>query len=101
MAYGPMFFSLTLLDSRKNDPNADWQAYPIVSIDDKPAYSQTLANAISNYYVINKNAKNSEAMFKIINVSIGRGKCRQIEGASRRRATVGVKNADEPKSNSD
>lgn len=70
MAYGPMFFSLTLLDSRKNDPNADWQAYPIVSIDDKPAYSQTQANAISNYYVINKDAKNPEAMFKMINVSV-------------------------------
>ncbi|QTH43242.1 extracellular solute-binding protein [Cohnella sp. LGH] len=70
MAYGPMFFSLTLLDSRKNDPNADWQAYPIVSIDDQAAYSQTQANAISDYYVINKNAKNPEAMFKMINVSV-------------------------------
>jgi len=70
MAYGPMFFSLTLLDSRKNDPNADWQAYPIVSADDQPAYTQTEANAITDYYVINKNAKNPEAMFKLINYTV-------------------------------
>ncbi|MDI4647448.1 extracellular solute-binding protein [Cohnella hashimotonis] len=71
MTYGLMYHTLGQLgDSRKNDPNADWQPYPIVSIDDSPANPQTAASSIGSYYVVNKKAKHPEAFFKLANLSV-------------------------------
>ncbi|HZG86277.1 extracellular solute-binding protein [Paenibacillus sp.] len=69
MGYGMMWNTLwPLNDGRKNDPNTDWQAYPIVSADGNPAKPQTPALSVTNYYVVNKHAKNPEALFKMLNL---------------------------------
>jgi putative aldouronate transport system substrate-binding protein len=44
----------------------DWAVYPIPSVDDKPALSPTTA-AVNQFYVINKKAKNPEAVIKLLN----------------------------------
>ncbi|MBB3114496.1 putative aldouronate transport system substrate-binding protein [Paenibacillus phyllosphaerae] len=69
MGYGQMWNTLfPLTDSRKNDPAADWQAYPIVSVDSTSASPQTPASSISNYYVVRKDAEHPEALFKMLNL---------------------------------
>lgn len=69
MSFGQMWIGLFPLgDTRKNDPNADWQAYPIVSTDAAPANPQTPALSINNYYVVSKDAKHPEALFKMLNL---------------------------------
>jgi putative aldouronate transport system substrate-binding protein len=69
MGYGLMWNTLfPLTDSRKNDPNAEWQAYPIVSVDGSPAHPQTPAISVDNYYVVKKDAKHPEALFKMLNL---------------------------------
>lgn len=51
----------------KNDPNTDWKAFPIVSVDDKPA--KVVANmGILGYWVVKKDAKNPEAVVKMLNL---------------------------------
>lgn len=54
-------------DNRKNDPKAQWQAYPIVSSDDKPALAQSPETA-TNFYVIKKAVNNPEAPFQLLNL---------------------------------
>ncbi|MEH7014338.1 extracellular solute-binding protein [Neobacillus niacini] len=69
MAYGAFWLSIWPLQSAaiQNDKLAqDWQSYPIVSTDDQPAKSGT-DNGVGAYFVISKNAKNPEAVMKIIN----------------------------------
>ncbi|WP_123039606.1 extracellular solute-binding protein [Cohnella candidum] len=70
MFYGLMWNTLfpSLGDGRKNDPNTDWQAYPIVSVDGNPANPQTPAVSIDQYYVVNKKAEHPEALFKMLNL---------------------------------
>ncbi len=50
----------------ENDPNADWQCYPIVSATDKPAKPATYVR-ISRYFAVNANCKHPEALIKIAN----------------------------------
>ena len=52
--------------SKQKDPNADWAAYPITSIDNKPAL-HGYSNYVSSYIVVNKNFKNPEAVVKMMN----------------------------------
>ncbi|RAU94701.1 extracellular solute-binding protein [Paenibacillus sp. YN15] len=52
-----------------NDPNADWRPYAVGSIDDKPVKIQ-LNPTVNAYYAVNKNAKNPEAVFKLLNYNI-------------------------------
>lgn len=52
--------------SQTNDPDAYWQAYPIPSIDDKPAKSQYSAS-IGSFIVVRKGYAHPEAVIKMIN----------------------------------
>jgi len=52
-----------------NDPTADWKAYPIVSIDDKPALAAT-GHASGNFYVVKKGTKHPEAAIKMMNLYV-------------------------------
>ncbi len=53
--------------NKDNNPDAEWKMYPIVSLDGSPAHPQ-LADTASNFYVVNKAAKNPEAMIKLVNI---------------------------------
>jgi putative aldouronate transport system substrate-binding protein len=55
-----------LQDSKNKNPKADWRAYPIVSVDDKPAVPMINGPA-ATFYVVNKNMKNPEAAIKMYN----------------------------------
>lgn len=55
-----------LKDSKSKDPKADWKAYPIVSIDEKPA-TPMLSGSAGAFYVVNKSMKNPEAAVKLYN----------------------------------
>lgn len=56
-----------LKETRKNDPNAQWQAYPIVSVDDKQALPSA-GEPAEGFYVVRKGYKHPEAAFKLLNV---------------------------------
>ena len=53
-------------DCKNKDPNSDWKAYPIVSIDDKSGKPMINGSA-TLFFVINKNMKNPEAAVKLYN----------------------------------
>jgi len=73
MHFGQMWNPLwPLVDNKKNDGNADWQAYPIVSADDRTAQPRVNL-AVINYYAVLKSAKNPEALLKIINLFLETG----------------------------
>ncbi|OPA78755.1 hypothetical protein BVG16_10570 [Paenibacillus selenitireducens] len=55
-------------DARKLNPNMDWKAYPILSIDDKPA-RPTVGFPIGTYYVVKKNYKHPEVIVKMFNMN--------------------------------
>ncbi len=74
LVYGPMYYSLWPLNSSKdNDKNADWNPYPIVSIDDKPALARQLAFAVNNYLVVRKGTAHPEAGIKMVNLYAEKG----------------------------
>ncbi|TDG00708.1 extracellular solute-binding protein [Paenibacillus piri] len=52
-----------------NDPKADWKAYPLVSVDDKPALAAT-GNPSGNFYVAKKGSKHPEAVIKMMNLYV-------------------------------
>ncbi|BBH24548.1 hypothetical protein Back11_58930 [Paenibacillus baekrokdamisoli] len=54
-------------DNRKNDPKADWRAFPIVSADSEPALPQ-VADAATSFFVVKKGIKNPEAVVKLLNL---------------------------------
>lgn len=56
-----------LNNMKKNDPNVDWQAYMVPSSDDQPVKMLSPGGATTRFIVINKNAKNPEAVFKLAN----------------------------------
>jgi putative aldouronate transport system substrate-binding protein len=61
-----------LVDNKKNDKNAQWQSYPLVSADDKPAQSR-VGLAVGQYYAVLKETKNPEAVLKVINLFVETG----------------------------
>jgi putative aldouronate transport system substrate-binding protein len=50
-----------------NDPKAEWQSYPLVSIDSKPALAQHDLGTFG-YWVVSKKCKNPEVVVKLMNV---------------------------------
>ncbi|MFD2329946.1 extracellular solute-binding protein [Cohnella sp. GCM10020058] len=52
-----------------NDPKAEWKAYQLASIDDKPALA-AVHMPVTEYFVINKDAKNPEAAIKMLNLFV-------------------------------
>lgn len=70
MFFGSMSAPLSIIDSNvQNDPNADWQSFVIPSIDSNPA-TPIAKMPVSKYYVVSKEAKNPEAIFKLLNFSM-------------------------------
>ena len=67
MFYGVRSFGLSLSPTKRNDKNADWRTYPIVSVDEEPAKPQIKVRE-NPFYVINKDAKHPEAIVKMLNV---------------------------------
>ncbi|BBI36542.1 extracellular solute-binding protein [Cohnella abietis] len=61
--YGPLYPMQAGVDK---DPTVDWKAFPIMSIDDKPAKSQT-ALGVLGYWVVKKEVKHPEAVVKMLN----------------------------------
>jgi len=55
-----------LPDSYKQDPNAVWKPYPIMSSDDKPA-SPSIGLGAGSYFVFKKGAAHPEAIVKLAN----------------------------------
>lgn len=67
MMYGQHWLPFyPLQDAKNKDSNADWQAFPIVSGDDKPA-QPLIGGSAGTFYVVNKNMKNPEAAIKLFN----------------------------------
>ncbi|WP_158560261.1 extracellular solute-binding protein [Paenibacillus contaminans] len=67
LIYGEFWHSAAFGSAVKDDKlMQDWGVYPIPSVDDKPALSPTSA-AVGNFYVVNKKAKNPEAVVKLLN----------------------------------
>ncbi|OPX45687.1 lipoprotein LipO precursor [Ruminiclostridium hungatei] len=54
-----------LKDCAINEPNADWQAIELPSIDGTPAAPVT-SMPVTKYYAVNKNCKNPEALMKLV-----------------------------------
>ncbi|WP_309118523.1 extracellular solute-binding protein [Paenibacillus sp.] len=66
--FGQMWNPLwPLVDSKKNDPAAEWQSYPLVSADAEPAQPR-VGLAVGGYYAVLKEAKHPEALLKIMNL---------------------------------
>jgi len=81
MEFGLMWNPLwPIVDSKKNDPNAQWQSYPLVSVDDQPVQPQ-VGFATNQYFVVKKGNANPEALVKMINlfVEIGWGETTTLE----------------------
>lgn len=70
MFYGAQWTPFSPIpDAKKNDPKADWRAYPIPSVDGSAAKVPVGLSA-STFYVINKNCKNPEAAVKMLNAYV-------------------------------
>lgn len=54
-------------DHVRNEPSADWRAFPIVSVDGSQVQPQ-LMDAASNFYVVRKGAAHPEAVVKLANI---------------------------------
>ncbi|MDF2834764.1 MAG: transporter substrate-binding protein [Paenibacillus sp.] len=68
MAYGEFWVGTWPINNmKKEDPKVDWKPYPIVSSDDKPAHPTGRGDVPTSFIVVNKNSKNPEAAFKILN----------------------------------
>lgn len=68
--YGNVAAATSQVGPRSNkeaDPNAQWQAYPIVSVDANPALPQAPLSATS-YYVVSADYKHPEAAYKMLNL---------------------------------
>ena len=59
--------SWPLNSSKDNDPNADWVACPLASVDGSPVVS-VVDIPVSNYVVVNKNCEHPEAVVKMLNL---------------------------------
>lgn len=68
MLFNQFWYSAILQGTvvKDNKVTQEWKAYMLPSIDDQPAKTQVSAS-VGAYYVINKNAKNPEAVIKLLN----------------------------------
>ncbi|WP_308637553.1 extracellular solute-binding protein [Paenibacillus silvisoli] len=73
MQFGQMWNPLwPLVDSKKNDPNAQWQSYPLASADDKPVTPQ-VGFSVGQYFAVKKGAEHPEALLKMLNLFVETG----------------------------
>lgn len=65
--YGSMSAPLSVIQKNvDNDPNAEWKALPLVSVDSDPATPIGIM-PITTYYGVSKDSKHPEAIFKLMN----------------------------------
>ena len=69
MIYGEQWVSFLLNTSRDNDPNADWQAYPIVSATGDAAKVPLKFNT-NTYFAVKKGYEHPEAIIKLFNLHL-------------------------------
>ncbi|MFD3260032.1 extracellular solute-binding protein [Paenibacillus lentus] len=70
MFYGSMSAPLSIIQQNvDNDPNAEWKAIPLVSVDDKKA-TPIGKMPITRYYGVSKDSKHPEAIIKLLNFSM-------------------------------
>ncbi|AZS13505.1 extracellular solute-binding protein [Paenibacillus lutimineralis] len=65
--FGPWWTGYTIADAYKKDPTPDWQAYAYPQADDG-SYNAHMAAPANAFVVVNKNAKNPEAILKLVNL---------------------------------
>ncbi len=61
-----------LQPSRQNNPDAQWQAFVLPTVDDKPARTPH-SLAVSQYYAVSKGTEHPEALVKSLNVFVEKG----------------------------
>jgi len=68
--FGNMPVPLQLQDLKNNDPNADVQAFPLVTVDGQPAKAQVPSLYLNTpqYLAVTKDAKHPEALLKMVNL---------------------------------
>ena len=64
--YGVMYGNVYFLEGKKLDPEMDWKAYKLPSIDNELARPQ-LVFPIGKYYAVRKGMSNPEALIKMLN----------------------------------
>ncbi|MGO4109758.1 extracellular solute-binding protein [Paenibacillus sp. YAF4_2] len=69
MIYGEQWASFLVQTSRDNNPNADWQAYPIVSATGDAAKVPLKFNT-NTYFVVKKGYEHPEAIVKLFNLHL-------------------------------
>ena len=69
MIYGEQWVSFLLSTSRDNDPNANWQAYPIVSATGDAAKVPLEFNT-NTYFAVKKGYEHPEAIIKLFNLHL-------------------------------
>ncbi|SFD77354.1 putative aldouronate transport system substrate-binding protein [Paenibacillus catalpae] len=68
MSFGAMWNPLwPLQDGVTKDPNAEWEVYPIPSVDSTPAKAQSKAD-FNAFWVVKKGAAHPEAIVKLFNL---------------------------------
>lgn len=67
LIFGPMWKPLSPLVSSFENEGAQWQSYPLVSIDDQPAKAQ-VGLGLGGYFAVRKDAKHPEAAVKMLNL---------------------------------
>ncbi|SFI76555.1 putative aldouronate transport system substrate-binding protein [Paenibacillus sp. UNC496MF] len=73
MEFGQMWNPLfPLVDNKKNDPNAQWQSFPLVSNDDQPVTPQ-VGFSTGQYFAVKKGAEHPEAVVKAMNLFVETG----------------------------
>ncbi|WP_168120273.1 extracellular solute-binding protein [Paenibacillus sp. HB172176] len=71
MMFGPDFGpSFPLLTAKNQDPNADWEAYPMPLTVDAAPVKFSAAFPVTNYYVVRKGFSNPEALIKMANLQL-------------------------------
>jgi putative aldouronate transport system substrate-binding protein len=69
MTYGEQWSSFWVQGSREQNPNAEWQAFPIVSLKGDPP-KVPLPFTTDQFYVVRKDYKHPEAIVKLINLHL-------------------------------
>ncbi|GAA4062578.1 extracellular solute-binding protein [Amphibacillus indicireducens] len=69
MLYGEQWASFFVQESLKNDPDADWQAYPIMSATDQPP-KMPITHKVSHFWVVRADYEHPEVIIKLINLHL-------------------------------
>lgn len=69
MVYGEQWSSFWVQGSREQNPNAQWQAFPIVSVTGEPPMVP-LPFSTNQFYAVSKDYKYPEAIVKLINLHL-------------------------------